>query len=47
MKIDDFVPLAGDDVDSGDTAQMIVAAWGTLSSQTAAIKLGKTGQLES
>ncbi|ERS52938.1 MULTISPECIES: type I restriction endonuclease subunit R [Corynebacterium] len=45
-KVNDLFSLAGVDVDSGDTAQMIVAAWGTLSSQPAAVKLGQENSKE-
>lgn len=45
-KVNDLFSLAGVDVDSGDTAQMIVAAWGTLSSQPAAVKLGQENTKE-
>ncbi|MTE11167.1 hypothetical protein FKE98_12560 [Corynebacterium aurimucosum] len=33
--------MAGVDVNSDETAQMIVAAWGTLSAQPEAVRLGK------
>lgn len=41
-KVNDIFSLAGVDVTSGETAQMIVAAWGTLSEQPEARKLGRT-----
>ena len=45
-KVNDLFSLAGVDVDSDDTAQMIVAAWGTLSNQPAAVKLGQENSKE-
>ncbi|MCT2338585.1 type I restriction endonuclease subunit R [Corynebacterium sp. p3-SID1056] len=45
-KVNDIFSLAGVDVTSGETAQMIVAAWGTLSEQTEARKLGRTNNKE-
>lgn len=41
-KVNDIFSMAGVDVTSGETAQMIVAAWGTLSTQPEALKLGRT-----
>ena len=41
-KVNDIFSMAGVDVTSGETAQMIVAAWGTLSAQPEALKLGRT-----
>ena len=40
-KVNDIFSMAGVDVNSDETAQMIVAAWGTLSSSTEAVRLGK------
>lgn len=45
-KVNDIFSLAGVDVTSGETAQMIVAAWGTLSEQPEARKLGRTNNKE-
>ncbi|MCG7257409.1 MULTISPECIES: type I restriction endonuclease subunit R [Corynebacterium] len=45
-KVNDIFSLAGVDVSSGETAQMIVAAWGTLSQQPEARKLGRTNNKE-
>ena len=40
-KVNDLFSLAGIDTDSAGTAQLIVAAWGTLSSRPEAVRLGK------
>ncbi|MFO6451017.1 type I restriction endonuclease subunit R [Corynebacterium amycolatum] len=40
-KVNDIFSMAGVDVNSDETAQMIVAAWGTLSAQPEAVRLGK------
>lgn len=45
-KVNDLFSLAGVDVDSSETGQMIVAAWGTLSKQPVAVKLGKENTKE-
>lgn len=45
-KVNDIFSMAGVDVTSGETAQMIVAAWGTLSAQPEALKLGRTNNKE-
>ena len=45
-KVNDIFSMAGVDVTSGETAQMIVAAWGTLSEQPEARKLGRTNSKE-
>ena len=45
-KVNDIFSMAGVDVTSGETAQMIVAAWGTLSEQPEARKLGRTNNKE-
>lgn len=45
-KVNDIFSMAGVDVTSGQTAQMIVAAWGTLSKQPEARKLGRTNNKE-
>ncbi|SDS09130.1 type I restriction endonuclease subunit R [Corynebacterium timonense] len=41
-KVNDLFSMAGVDLHSGETANMIVAAWGTLAQQPQAVKLGKT-----
>nr|WP_237744794.1 DEAD/DEAH box helicase family protein [Corynebacterium jeikeium] len=45
-KVNDIFSMAGVDVTSGATAHMIVAAWGTLSAQPEALKLGRTNNKE-
>lgn len=45
-KVNDIFSMAGVDVTSGETAHMIVAAWGTLSAQPEALKLGRTNNKE-
>lgn len=40
-KVNDLFSMAGVDANSDDTAQMIVAAWGTLSTRPEAVRLGK------
>lgn len=45
-KVNDIFSVAGVDATSGETAQMIVAAWGTLSEQPEARKLGRTNNKE-
>lgn len=45
-KVNDIFSMAGVDVSSGETAQLIVAAWGTLSAQPEARKLGRTNSKE-
>lgn len=45
-KVNGIFSLAGVDVSSGETAQMIVAAWGTLSERPEARKLGRTNTKE-
>lgn len=45
-KVNDIFSMAGVDVTSGETAQMVVAAWGTLSAQPEALKLGRTNNKE-
>lgn len=45
-KVNDIFGMAGVDVTSGETAQMIVAAWGTLSERPEARKLGRTNNKE-
>lgn len=45
-KVNDIFSMAGVDVTSGQTSQMIVAAWGTLSAQPEALKLGRTNNKE-
>ncbi|MFR9834332.1 type I restriction endonuclease subunit R [Corynebacterium striatum] len=45
-KVNDIFSMAGVDVNSDETAQMIVAAWGTLSAQPEAVRLGKENSSE-
>ena len=45
-KVNDIFSMAGVDVNSDETAQMIVAAWGTLSAQPEAMRLGKENSSE-
>lgn len=45
-KVNDIFSVAGVDVSSGETAQLIVTAWGTLSEQSEARKLGRTNSKE-
>lgn len=45
-KVNDIFSMAGVDVNSDETAQMIVAAWGTLSSSPVAVRLGKENNRE-
>lgn len=45
-KVNDIFSMAGVDVSSDETAQMIVAAWGTLSSSPVAVRLGKENNRE-
>lgn len=41
-KVNDLFSMAGVDLHEGETANMIVAAWGTLAQQPEAVKLGRT-----